>query len=81
MAPTWVNQKSFFAHAKQFCEPADVLLLVGKQTFLTLLKLIKMLCFYFLLSKATMASLRGLENYSKFVTCRIVSNLVIPHHT
>ena len=51
-----------------FCERADVLLSRDQKTFLTFLELMSLLCFYFMLLQATMASLRGLENYSEFVT-------------
>lgn len=66
--PRWLISIIFCACETQFCERADVLLSRDQKTFLTFLELMSLLCFYFLLSQATMASLRGLENHSEFVT-------------
>ena len=66
--PRWLISIIFCACETQFCERADVLLSRDQKTFVTFLKLMLMLCFYFLLPQATMASLRGLENYSEFFT-------------
>lgn len=71
--PRWLISIIFCACETQFFERADVLLSrdnqnFDKKTFVTFLELMSMLCFYFLLSQATMASLRGLENYSEFFT-------------
>ena len=71
--PRWLISIIFCVCETQFFERADVLLSrdnqnFDKKTFVTFLELMSMLCFYFLLSQATMASLRGLENYSEFFT-------------
>ena len=66
--PRWLISIIFCACETQFCERAEVLLSRDQKTFVTFLKLMLMLCFYFLLPQATMASLRGLENYSEFFT-------------
>ena len=66
--PRWLISIIFCACETQFYERADVLLSRDQKTFVTFLKLMLMLCFYFLLPQATMASLRGLENYSEFFT-------------
>ena len=66
--PRWLISIIFCACETQFCERADVLLSRDQKTFVTFLELMSMICLYFLLSQATMASLRGLENYSEFVT-------------